>query len=441
MNRRSFLRTGAASTAILLATPAWSADADPQPPSDSELLSQARSAIDRHRTSDLTIRVLDQNGKPVSGVKVRLEQLQHDFLFGCNAFLVGHCATPDQEEAYRSRFATLFNYCTLGFYWAAYEIQQGQPNYAYTDQVLEWASHQKIICKGHPLVWDHPAGSPPWLPDDPQALAHLIVRRVRDLVSRFRGRIDVWDVVNEATHLPEGMNKTRMAAWGADLGPVAYSAEPLRAARVANPAATLLMNDYRTDSPYFQTLSRLRDERGFFFNVVGIQSHMHQGFWPLHKLYSLCETYHKLGLPIHFTETTILSGPKQKHSDAWDSTTPDQESAQAQAAGNFYTTLFAHPAVQAITWWDFSDYRAWQRAPAGLLRADMSPKPAYDQLLHLIKNQWWTKAEGRSDGLGLLIQRAFTGVHRITAESPTGRQSVSEVRVQHGKQNQMDIIV
>src|SRR5205807_3842400 len=144
----------------------------------------------------------DAAGKPLGGVKLRLEQLRHDFLFGCNCFSVGRCANPEQEEQYRQRFATLFNYCTLGFYWAAYESHRGKPNYKYTDQVLEWTAKQGITCKGHPLVWDHPAGSPPWLPDEPDEIAQLVRARVGDLASHFRGRIDSWDVANEATHLP-----------------------------------------------------------------------------------------------------------------------------------------------------------------------------------------------------------------------------------------------
>ena len=439
MNRRSFLRTGAASTAILFATPAWCADVEQLPPSDSELLHEARSAIDRHRTTQTTLRVLSQDAKPVLGAKVLLEQLRHDFLFGCNAFVIGRCADLDAEEAYRRRFAALFNYCTLGFYWAAYEIRQGQPNYAYTDQVLEWTSQQGITCKGHPLVWDHPAGSPPWLSEDPQLLARLVVGRVKEIVARYRGRIDVWDVVNEATHLPDGLNKTRMAAWGAALGPLQYTAEPLRVARNANQDAMLLVNDYRTDDAYFKMLSRLRDERGFLLNGVGIQSHMHERVWPLHKVFSVCETYRALGLPIHFTETTILSGPQKKRGDAWQATTAEQEAIQAEQASNFYTMLFSHPTVGAITWWDLSDYRAWQQAPAGLLRADMSPKPAYEQLLHLIRNQWWTRVAGHTDVDGMFSSRAFYGQYRVTADLANGQKAVSEIQVRRGESNPIDL--
>ena len=47
--------------------------------------------------------------------------------------------------------------------------------------------------------------------------------------------------------------------------------------------------------------------------------------------------------------------------------------------------IFSHPAVEAITWWDFSDRGAWQRAPAGFLRDDLSPKPAYERLQQPVK--------------------------------------------------------
>jgi len=439
VNRRSFLRTGAASTATLLAAPCWCFEDEARRPDDSDLLAQARSSIARHRTGNTTIRVVDREGKPVPGVKVRVEQLRHEFLFGCNCFLFGRCGDPDQEEKYRQRFAALFNYCTLGFYWAAYEISHGRPNYAYTDEVLEWTAKQGIACKGHPLVWDHPAGSPPWLPDEPQTIARLVSDRVKEIVSRYRGRIDIWDVVNEATHLPDGVNKTKMAAWGADLGPIEYTAEPLRVARTANPAATLLVNDYRTDRAYFQLLSRLRDEHGLLLNAVGIQSHMHEGAWPLGKIFSICETYRSLGLPIHFTETTILSGPRSKRNDEWEPTNTEKETTQAQEAANFYTILFAHPAVHALTWWDFSDYHAWQHAPAGLLREDMSPKPAYEQLLHLIKKQWWTTAQGRTDDHGTFSLRAFYGSHRATAESSNDQKTISELQVQRGQANQFEL--
>ena len=81
---------------------------------------------------------------------------------------------------------------------------------------------------------------------------------------------------------------------------------------------------------------------------------------------------------------------------------------QAEQVTKFYTTLFAHPAVQAITWWDFSDLGAWQGAPAGWLRKDMTPKPVYERLTSLIKGAWWwAQAETATDANGEANVRAF----------------------------------
>ncbi|HTL18331.1 MAG TPA: endo-1,4-beta-xylanase, partial [Patescibacteria group bacterium] len=130
--------------------------------------------------------------------------------------------------------------------------------------------------------------------------------------------------------------------------------------------------------------------------------------------------YAKLGLPIHFTETTILSGAREGQTGGWGASTSEGEEAQADQAANFYTMLFAHPALAAITWWDFSDYHAWQNAPAGLVRKDMSAKPVYDRLLELIKHQWWTNVELMTDENGTCGARGYYGSYRISADGADG---------------------
>jgi endo-1,4-beta-xylanase len=384
--------------------------------------------------------VLDAKGKPVRGVMIHVEQLRHDFLFGCNFYRFARVGDPKREQQYRERFAALMNSATLGFYWASYEPQRGQPNYEYTDQAVEWCRERQLLCKGHPLVWDHRAASPQWLPDDFKEIERLSNARVREIVSRYKGRIDVWDVVNEPTHLPDTWNKTKMAEWGKALGSVPYTREPLRIARAANPNATLLVNDYRLERPYLKILETLRAD-GVPFDVVGLQSHMHDGVWPLKKTWDMCETYSRLGLPLHFTEITVVSGPRTGPGENWGATTPEGEAGQAQAVAEFYTALFSHPSVEAITWWDLSDHGAWQRAPAGLLRADMSPKPVYEQLKALIKGQWWTRANARTDSRGEVALRAFFGMHRVKAELPGGRVLEKEIHLKRGTENRFEIAV
>ncbi len=440
MNRRNFVKAGAASTALLLIQPAWAAEkkAKNEAP-DAEILSQTKERIEKHRKGDGTILVRDARGRPVSGAKVSIEQLQHDFLFGSNFFMFNRCGTPALEEGYRERFAKLLNYCTLGFYWAAYEPERGKPQYEYTDQVVTWTKSHGIICKGHPLAWDHPASSPSWLPDAPKEIERLSLARVHDIISRFQGRIDIWDVVNEPTHLADKPNKTKMADWAAAKGAVPYVSEHLKTARVANPKATLLVNDYRTDPPHYRLLESLKEGGTFLFDAVGIQSHMHDGIWSLQNVWNLCDRYSRLGLPLHFTETTIVSGPRKGPGENWGETTPEGEARQAEQTANFYTTLFAHPSVQAITWWDFSDLGAWQAAPAGWLRRDMSPKPVYDRLLSLIRGAWWTKSSGLTNSEGRFNARAFYGKHQVKVEFPDGQSITKELHWERGELNHFEI--
>ncbi len=414
MNRRAFLRTATLTAATL---PRALRASEPPARPDADLLAEARERIARHRRRRGLLRVRTAAGQPAAGARVHLEQLRHAFLFGGNFFMFDRCGEPEAEAAYRERFAALLNFATLGFYWASYERAPGQPNYDYTDRVLEWTRPRGILCKGHPLVWDHPAGSPRWLPEDDAELARLSDGRVREIVSRFKGRLDLWDVVNEATHLPDRVNRTRMARWGESLGPVAYTRRALEAARAAHPGATLLVNDYRLDPPYRALLEALRDAEGRpLFDAVGLQSHMHDHPWPLARVWEVCDAFARLGRPLHFTETTVVSGPRRGPGENWGPTTPQLEARQADYVERFYTLVFAHPATTALTWWDFSDRGAWQGAAAGLVRRDMSPKPVYDRLLGLIKGAWWTRAELTADAQGECPLDAFHGTYRATLQ-------------------------
>jgi GH35 family endo-1,4-beta-xylanase len=388
------------------------------PPAHSEELSAmeitqgADARIREYRTADLTVEVVDQQGKPVDGAEVEVRQTRHAFLFGCNIF-AWQQPTPEDCAQYRDQYEALLNYATLPFYWRGYEPQPGKPQHARCEAIARWCKEHNITTKGHPLVWNHIAGTPAWLPEDPAEVVRLSDARVADVVGRFKGLIDIWDVVNEAADPfrtgPEFDG--RMTETWKHFGKMPLTIEPFKIAREANPDATLLINDYRVDPEYEKVIEQLVGDDGkSLYNVIGIQSHMHGGAWSTEKIWHVCETFARFGVPLHFTETTIVSGPRTQA--GWE-TTPEGEQLQADEVERFYTVLFSHPAVQAITWWDFADRNAWQGAPAGFLRKDLSPKPAYDRLLGLIKGKWWTQAAGKAEG-GRFTTRAFYGDYEIT---------------------------
>jgi GH35 family endo-1,4-beta-xylanase len=418
---------------VLLAVPLAARAAD-----DDAVLSGANQRIEKHRMADATIEVVDADGRPLAGAVVVVQQTRHAFRFGSNIFRWGQQSTPEAIEAYKQRYKDLLNFATLPFYWPSYEPRQDQPQHESRMAVARWCLANGITCKGHPLAWNY--FEPRWLPEKASEVMPLQLARIEDCVEHFQGTIDIWDVVNEATHFDReqlaGRAPKLTKTWS-EIGQIEFARRCFQAARRANPNATLLINDYRTDAGYERVIEGLVDDAGNrLYDVIGIQSHMHHGEWTSQQLWERCERFQRFGVPLHFTELTVLSG---RH--GWQETgpradwpsTPEGEAKQAEHVERIYTILFSHPAVEAITWWDFSDDGAWQGAPAGLLRKDLSPKPAYETLHRLIKDQWWTNVEATTDVQGKATVRGFHGDYHVVVRSADGKRAEIALRLVPGE--------
>lgn len=416
--RQFFKQVGAA--ALAAASPVWGRQKPGR--TDEAVLGQAQERIRQYRMGTASLRLAGPDGRPLPpGVRLRIRQSRHEFLFGCNIFKLNRCRTAADSAAYAKQFAELLNYATLPFYWWTYERQRGQPDDERTAEIVRWCGAHDITAKGHPLAWNYV--DPRWLSGSPEEVMQLQIERIGRCVQRFQGGIDIWDVVNEATHYDrEELRRRapRLTGAIARTGVGAYVRTAFKTARQANPQAALVINDYRTDPAFSEkVISELVDEADKpLYDVIGIQSHMHGGYWGPARAWEICERFGKFGKPLHFTETTIVSGPKK--GPTW-TTMPAGEQEQAEQVAEFYTVLFSHPAVEAITWWDFTDQNAWQGAPAGLVREDMSPKPAYERLMDLVKGKWWTSAETTTSVGGNADFQGFFGEYEIEAHSGDGR--------------------
>ncbi len=399
-------------------------------------LEGARERIEKHRMGDVVV-LVETAGRPVQGAKVEITQTRHAFLFGCNIFGLRPGEEGETQRLYQERYKALLNYATLPFYWGAYERQRGSPDEERLRRMARWCRDNGIHVKGHPVVWHEVF--PGWISEN-EPLEPLLEKRIQEIVGRFAGLVDWWDVVNESLVAPN--HKNPYGAWVKKTGPVDAVDKCLRWAAKANPKGYFLVNDFKVDPEYEMELAALVRRRAPF-HAVGIQSHMHAGEWPMERVWKVCEDYARIGLPLHFTEVTVLSGPKEKPMKDWHSrrpnwlTTPDEEAKQADYVERFYTLLFSHPAVEAVTWWDFSDAGSWMGAPAGFLRRDMSPKPAYDRLLALVKGKWWTgRAEGLTDHGGRVRLRGFHGTYGCRVSPPGGGPSkTTTFELRKGGQN------
>jgi GH35 family endo-1,4-beta-xylanase len=274
--------------------------------------------------------------------------------------------------------------------------------------------------KGHPLVWH--TVSADWLTELSNAeILKTQVDRIHREVGDFAGLIDTWDVINEAVIMPvfdkydNGL--TRICR---ELGRIPLIRTVFDAARETNPQATLLLNDFDM-STAFECLIEGVLEAGITVDAIGLQSHMHQGYWGEEKTLGIVERFARYGLPIHFTETTILSGHimpadledlNDYQIPEWPST-PDGEARQADEIVRHCTTLLSHPSVKAMTYWGISD-GGWLGAPGGFVRSDGSPKPSYEALHRLIKGDWWLAPTTlRTDAEGRVAFQGFLGDYQV----------------------------
>lgn len=378
-----------------------------------------------HRKAKCTLRITDQTGNIVANRSLTLRQTNHEFLFGCGAFdflaYANSNADPKtgglQEKI--DKWLALYNYGTLPFYLGSFEPVEGNPQTAANRNAAVFLQDHHVKVKGHPLCWHTACAN--WLMNyDNKTILEKQLKRIERDVTAFKGVVDMWDVINEVVIMPI-FDKydnaiTRICK---DLGRVRLIKETFAAAKAANPDALLLLNDFNTSISYEILIDGCLNA-GVPIDAIGIQSHQHQGYWGAEKLEEVLERYEHFGLPIHFTENTLVSGdliPPEIEDlndfqvEEWPST-PEGEERQMKQTEELYRILFAHPQVQAITGWDFTD-GAWLGAPSGVLRKDNSVKPVYECLMKLIKDEWWTICEVCTDENGMVQVEGFKGDYVI----------------------------
>ncbi|MFO7244203.1 MAG: endo-1,4-beta-xylanase [Actinomycetes bacterium] len=400
-----------------------------------------------HRTLTRKVVVTDASGAPLAGVPVTVEQVRHAFGFGNIGFDFVGLANGETGEN-RSMFGgasvetaqriadlwfELYNQVTLPFYWRGFEPERGKPDTVRLQNTARWFQERGVAIKGHPLVWHTLA--PQWLlPLSDDAVERLIVERVTRDVTDFRGLVDHWDALNEAVILPRFVAEenavTRLAQklGRAGIGHLAFDT-----ARAANPDVKLVLNDFILDDEYVRVIEEFL-EAGIRIDAIGLQTHMHQGFRGEDELGEILERFEVFGLPLQFTETTLVSGHLMPEHIVdlndyqipdWP-TTPEGEERQADEMVRHYRTVAAHPLVESVTYWGIADEGSWLGAPAGLIRRDGTPKPSFYALRDLVKGEWWVSpTELVTDDDGAVEISGWAGAYAVSARGSRAEFEVS----------------
>lgn len=334
-----------------------------------------------------------------------------EFKIGCNGFLLNQLSDSfifdkkwipyypykgDELRDIEKAFERLCNFATLPFYRIGVEREQGRYVTSHIDRILDWISTRNITPKGHPLVWLNNWGYPPWMLNysyDEAVASHK--RYIMDMVGKYKDRIKIWDVINEANDVENYLYPFEKLI---DITRVA-----VETTKLADPSARTVVNvntpfsehaayenprmtrDIKSTLTYFRELANA----GVPWDVTGIQH-----YWYGRDMFEMdkhLDIYGRFGKPVHITEIGLSSNSAPDERDAaagrniyhWHGT-EWTEAVQADWAEQFYTICYSKPHLEALTWWDLQE-GFW--AHGGLLRKDRSPKPAYFRILSL-RESW-----------------------------------------------------
>jgi endo-1,4-beta-xylanase len=266
------------------------------------------------------------------------------------------------------------------------EIQprEGEFRFEHADALVAFAQQNRLEVIGHTLIWAKDERTPAWvfLDGAKPAAAELVLERMRAhihaVVSRYRGRVASWDVVNEV--LDDGETYLRPSRWLKILGPDLV-AEAFRCAHEADPDALLVYNDYNVEMPkkrekLLRLIRELRD-KNVPLGAIGIQGHWEVDRVPFRDIEALLAAMKEYKLNVMISELDLGVVPRGgwwadggKHREEISRTDPlaggcPPELLERQARQ--YAELFRlfcdrSESIGRVTFWDLHDGRSWLNA-------------------------------------------------------------------------------
>jgi endo-1,4-beta-xylanase len=263
--------------------------------------------------------------------------------------------------------------------WAAMNPQPGQYAWAFPDAIIKIAEKNKQKVRGHTLVWHEQLPRYVLEIERRDVMINRLKDHIQAEVSHFKGKIDTWDVINEAISDSGGLRSTPfLKVIGKE-----YFEYAFRWAHEADPNAKLFYNDYNTDG-----INRKSDDvyelvkgllaKGVPINGVGFQSHVDVSFNAVqqHHFENL-QRFRDLGLEVQITELDVQTN----------SSYPAAEQATRQAS--VYADLLRNClAVQcsAFMMWGLDDSHSWRAGRSPLIfDGNYQPKPAYNALIEVLQ--------------------------------------------------------
>jgi endo-1,4-beta-xylanase len=295
--------------------------------------------------------------------------------------------------------------------WARVHPKPGTYDFELADRFVEFGEEHNMFIVGHTLVWH--SQTPDWVFENENGnpvSRDTLLQRMRDhifkVVNRYDGRVDAWDVVNEAV-TDDG--SLRESPWLKIIGDD-YIEKAFRYAHEADPDAELYYNDYSLTNPSKRSgtvkmIERLRS-KGVPISGVGLQSHHAMKYPTLAQQDSAITDFAALGIDVMITELDIAVLPRPddiqgaeisakaeggEELNPYPDALPDSvQQALAQRYADFFEVYLDHrDAINRVTFWGVTDADSWlndwpipDRTSYPLLFDRYNePKPAFDAVV------------------------------------------------------------
>ena len=194
--------------------------------------------------------------------------------------------------------------------WERIHPEPDKYNFAVVDSFVKFGQQQNMFMVGHCLIWQFQ--TPDWIfrnnskdLSDRDALLAELKNHIDTVVGRYKGKINGWDVVNEAFTDDGELKKTK---WLRIIGED-YIEKAFLMAHAADPEAELYYNDYNMYVPAKRdavvALVKKLQAKGVPIHGIGMQGHWALDYPSLADLEAAIVAYGKLGLSVHITEMDI----------------------------------------------------------------------------------------------------------------------------------------
>ncbi|MBS4812129.1 MAG: endo-1,4-beta-xylanase [Bacteroides sp.] len=258
--------------------------------------------------------------------------------------------------------------------------EEDRYDFTLADQFVSFGEKNGMAVIGHCLIWHSQLA--PWFCVDekgnnvtPEVLKQRMKNHITTIVTRYKGRIKGWDVVNEAILEDGSYRKSKFyEILGEEFIPLAF-----QYAHEADPDAELYYNDYAMNMPgkregVVKLVSSLK-EKGIRIDAVGMQGHMGMDYPDINEFEQSIVAFAGTGVKVMVTEWDMSALPTVKQSanisdtvayqkmlNPYPETLPDSVSKAWNNRMKQFFGLFEKHAdvISRVTAWGVSDSDSWK---------------------------------------------------------------------------------